>query len=202
MCHCDQNILKPGAEGKLLVPNMKLKASSASSSHPNDSASVSSWHPGSTHSYMQSPLSQHASEVSVESSSDLTDAIPDQNELPYSLPTSKWPMVESVLSSHSHLSLGFNTVSTAYSWSYNNMTTYPVMPMPPRKEICYERRVVNDGCRDRGRSPTTTEALVSVSWEGTALNTLLLPHILAFICQPRVATCCIHMTVVRYLLST
>jgi hypothetical protein len=32
---------------------------------------------------------------------------------------------------------------SARSWSYDNMTTYPVMPMPRRKEIRYERRVVD-----------------------------------------------------------
>jgi hypothetical protein len=32
---------------------------------------------------------------------------------------------------------------TARSWSYDNVTTYPVMPMPRRKEIRYERRVVD-----------------------------------------------------------
>lgn len=121
----EQNILKPGAEGKLLVPDVKLKASSASSSHSNDGASVSSWRSGSARSYMRSPLSRHGSEVSVESGSDCTDAIPDHNELPYSLPTERRPTVET------------------RSWSYDNMTTYPVMPMPPRKEIRYERRVVN-----------------------------------------------------------
>jgi hypothetical protein len=104
---------------------VKLKASSASSSHSNDGASVSSWRSGSARSYMRSPLSRHGSEVSVESGSDCTDAIPDHNELPYSLPTAKRPTVET------------------RSWSYDNMTTYPVMPMPPRKEIRYERRVVN-----------------------------------------------------------
>ncbi len=201
-CRCDQNILKPGVEGKLLVPDVKLKASLASSSHSNDGASVSSWCLGSAHSYMQSLLSQHASEVSVESSSNSIDAIPDHNELLYSLPTSKWPIVESVLSSYGRLLLGFDTISTAHSWSYDNMTTYPVMPMPPRKEIRYEHHIVNNGCRDGGRSPTTTEALVPVSWEGMTLNTLLLPHILAFIFWPHVATHRIHMTVARYLLST
>ena len=34
-------------------------------------------------------------------------------------------------------------LSLARSWSYDNVTTYPVMPMPPRKEIRYERRVVD-----------------------------------------------------------
>lgn len=139
----EQNILKPGAEGKLLVPDVKLKASSASSYHSNDGASVSSWRSGSARSYMRSPLSRHGSEVSVESGSDSTDALPDPNELPCSLPTAKRPTVEGVLSLHGCLSLAVDTVSIARSWSYDNMTTYPVMPMPPRKEIRYERRVID-----------------------------------------------------------
>jgi hypothetical protein len=137
----EQNILKPGAEGKLLVPDVKLKVSSASSSHSNDGASVSSWRSSSARSYMRSPLSRHGSEVSVESGSDSTDALPDEHELSYSLP--KRPTVESVFSSHGCLSLDSDTVSTARSWSYDNVTTYPVMPMPPRKEIRYERRVID-----------------------------------------------------------
>jgi len=101
----EQNILKPGAEGKLLVPDVKLKASSASSYHSNsnDGASVSSWRSGSARSYMRSPLSRHGSEVSVESGSDSTDALPDHNELPCSLPTAKRPTVESVFFSWSSI---------------------------------------------------------------------------------------------------
>lgn len=139
----DQNILKPGAEGKLLVPDVKLKASSTSSYHSNDGASVSSWRSGSARSHMRSPLSRHGSEVSVESGSDSTDALPDPDDLPCSLPSAKRPTVESMLTLHGRLSLVVDTVSTARSWSYDNVTTYPVMPMPPRKEIRYERRVVD-----------------------------------------------------------
>ncbi|KAI0252338.1 hypothetical protein BJV78DRAFT_1281698 [Lactifluus subvellereus] len=120
----EQSILKPGAEGKLLVPDVKLKGSSASSFYSNDGASVSSWRSSSTRSYMRSPLSRQGSEVGVESGSDSMDALPDHQE-PCSLPTMKRPTVET------------------RSWSYDNMTTYPVMPMPPRKEIRYERRVVD-----------------------------------------------------------
>ncbi|KAI0269784.1 hypothetical protein BC834DRAFT_841564 [Gloeopeniophorella convolvens] len=120
----EQSILKPGAEGKLLVPDVKLKASSAGSYYSNDGASVSSWRSGSTRSHARSPLSRHGSEVSVESGSDLLDAVPE-HQLPSSLPATKRPTNET------------------RSWSYDNMTTYPVMPMPPRKEIRYERRVVD-----------------------------------------------------------
>ena len=92
----EQNILKPGAEGKLLVPDVKLKASSVTSVHSNDGASVSSWRSSSTRSYMRSPLSRQGSEVSVESGSDSTDALPDDHELPCSLPAMKRPTIESM----------------------------------------------------------------------------------------------------------
>jgi hypothetical protein len=98
----EQKILKPGAEGKLLVPDVKLKASSVTSVHSNDGASVSSWRSSSTRSYMRSPLSRQGSEVSVESGSDSTDALPD-HELPCSLPTMKRPTVESTSLSHAGL---------------------------------------------------------------------------------------------------
>ena len=94
----EQNILKPGAEGKLLVPDVKLKVSSTSSSHSNDGASVSSCRSSSTRSYVRSPLSRQGSEVSIESVSDSMDAVPNHHELPCSLPTMKRPTVESVLS--------------------------------------------------------------------------------------------------------
>ena len=89
----EQSILKPGAEGKLLVPNVKLKASSTSS-FSNDGASVSSWRSSSTRSCMRSPLSRQGSEVSVDSDSDVMDTFP-AHEQPCSMPTAKRPSVES-----------------------------------------------------------------------------------------------------------
>jgi hypothetical protein len=137
----EQSILKPGAEGKLLVPNVKLKGSSASSFHSNDGASVSSWRSSSTRSYMRSPLSRQGSEVSVESGSDSMDALPDHQTC--SLPSARRPTVESELGSCSCPLWSSDMTLTARSWSYDNVTTYPVMPMPPRKEVRYERRVVD-----------------------------------------------------------
>ena len=96
----EQSILKPGAEGKLLVPDVKLKGSSASSFYSNDGASVSSWRSSSTRSYMRSPLSRQGSEVGVESGSDSMDALPDHQQ-PCSLPTTRRPTVESELGSFS-----------------------------------------------------------------------------------------------------
>lgn len=139
----EQNILKPGAEGKLLVPSVTLKGSSATSVHSNDGASVSSCRSSSTRSYMHSPLSRQGSGVSVDSGSDSTDALPD-HELPCSLPSMKRPTVESMFL---HMLVYYGDLTeiacTARSWSYDNVTTYPVMPMPRRKEIRYERRVVD-----------------------------------------------------------
>ena len=89
----EQSILKPGAEGKLLVPDVKLKASSTSS-FSNDGASVSSWRSSSTRSCMRSPLSRQGSEVSVESGSDVMDTLPAHHQ-PCSIPTARRPTVES-----------------------------------------------------------------------------------------------------------
>lgn len=89
----EQTILKPGAEGKLLVPDVKLKASSTSS-FSNDGASVSSWRSSSTRSCIRSPLSRQGSEVSVESGSDVMDTLPVHRQ-PYSMPTTRRPSVES-----------------------------------------------------------------------------------------------------------
>jgi hypothetical protein len=138
----EQKILKPGAEGKLLVPDVKLKASSPTSVHSNDGASVSSYRSSSTRSYMRSPLSRQGSEVSVESGSDSMDALPD-HELPCSLPAMKRPTVESMFAPPGLLLWRSDSACTARSWSYDNVTTYPVMPMPRRKETRYERRVVD-----------------------------------------------------------
>ena len=88
-----ESILKPGAEGKLLVPDVKLKASSTSS-FSNDGASVSSWRSSSTRSCLRSPLSRQGSEVSVESGSDVMDTLPVHDQ-PFSMPTTKRPSVES-----------------------------------------------------------------------------------------------------------
>lgn len=92
----EQSILKPGAEGKLLVPNVKLKASSTSS-FSNDGASVSSWRSSSTRSCMRSPLSRQGSEVSVDSDSDVMDTF-SAHEQPCSMPTAKRPSVDSKFS--------------------------------------------------------------------------------------------------------
>ncbi|THH14136.1 hypothetical protein EW146_g6155 [Bondarzewia mesenterica] len=116
----EHSILKPGAEGMLLVPDVKLRSPSAASSYSNDTPSLSSWRSGSTRSLARSPLSRRGSELSEDSISES----PELGEVG-SLPTPKRRGVET------------------RSWSYDNVLTYPIMPMPKRKEIRFEKHVVN-----------------------------------------------------------
>ncbi|KAI0322000.1 hypothetical protein OF83DRAFT_1050165 [Amylostereum chailletii] len=104
-----RSLVKKGAEGKLLVPNVQLLVRTPSSYSSADTASVSSksWRSGST----RSPLSRYGSDFS------------DEEEKP------KRPVVET------------------RSWSYDNVPTYDIMPMPKRKEKRYERQVVDGVAR-------------------------------------------------------
>ncbi|THH20021.1 hypothetical protein EW146_g1255 [Bondarzewia mesenterica] len=88
--------------------------------HPQTGPSLSSCRSGlgSTRSRMQSPLSRKGSELSEDSISQ------SQENEAGSLPTPKRPGIET------------------RPWSYGNVLTYPLMPMP-NKEIKFERRVVN-----------------------------------------------------------
>lgn len=67
----EKSLLKPGAEGKLLVPDVKMKTSGASQSNDSsyDAVSVSSWKSGSSYTAssrrsVRSPLSRYGSEIS------------------------------------------------------------------------------------------------------------------------------------------
>lgn len=135
-----RSLLKKGAEGKLLVPDVKLKARTAGStlsiSSSFDAGSMtSSWSSASRRS-VHSPLSRQASEISVEQ--------------PASLPSTKRPAVESKHLPYHRSSSPADTLlrSTARSWSYDNLMTYPVMPQAPRREKRIERRVVDGVERD------------------------------------------------------
>jgi len=123
----EKSLLKPGAEGKLLVPDVKMKTSGLSQSNDSsyDAASVSSWrsgssYPASSRRSVRSPLSRYGSQISDGS---MLGRSPESN--PMSLPTLKRPTVE------------------ARSWSYDNLVTYPVMPPIPRKEKRMQRQVVD-----------------------------------------------------------
>ncbi|TFY67259.1 hypothetical protein EVG20_g4010 [Dentipellis fragilis] len=121
----EHNILKPGAEGKLLVPDVKLRSSGGSASSSFDNASLSSWRSASTRSLAKSPLSRYGSEVSEDDVS-MNEALEMRIGAAGSVPhTSRRPTVET------------------RSWSYENVMTYPVMPMPKRKEKRFERKVID-----------------------------------------------------------
>lgn len=94
-----RSLLKPGAEGKLLVPDVKLKVHTGSSLSPSvaSSPSLASWrsassYPASSQRSVRSPLSRYGSTISECSSSD-HGAQSDAEEL---LPP-KRPSVESKL---------------------------------------------------------------------------------------------------------
>ncbi|KAI0055591.1 hypothetical protein BV25DRAFT_1842871 [Artomyces pyxidatus] len=126
----EHSILKPGAEGKLLVPDVKLRPSGGSMCSI-DGSSMASWRSGSTRSLARSPLSRFGSEASVESES-----------------------IGSVLKTAA-LETPIRPKVETRSWSYDNVLTYPAMPMPPRRETRFERREV-DGV------PTVVETEVEV----------------------------------------
>lgn len=130
-----KSLLKKGAEGKLLVPDVKLKARSPSLAS-FDSTSLASYRSG--RSYPASPLSRQGSDVSEESTT-------SKRSHPTSLPPlARRPVTESesypsYLLWHWLISILF----VARSWSYDNLMTYPVMPCATKKEKCIQRQVVD-----------------------------------------------------------
>ncbi|KAF9013525.1 hypothetical protein BDQ17DRAFT_1387048 [Cyathus striatus] len=113
----ERSIVKPGAEGKLLVPDVKLKVGSGSS------ASLSStWSTASSRRSVRSPLS--AGSCDGESSDE--DASTQRCDSAASLPhVHRRPVVET------------------RSWSYDNLKTYPIMQLPPKKEKRLEKHIVD-----------------------------------------------------------
>lgn len=118
----EHSILQPGAEGKLLVPDVKLRGSPSASSSSYDGASLSSWHSASSRSLVRSPLSRGYSDLHYDLP--VVGECAEKSESG-SVPPPKRPTVET------------------RSWSYDNVPTYPVMPMPAKKEVRRETRVVD-----------------------------------------------------------
>ncbi|KAH7885293.1 hypothetical protein F5I97DRAFT_1368381 [Phlebopus sp. FC_14] len=96
-------LVKAGAEGRLLVPNVTLRAHSASSQ------SLSTG--------LCSPLSRYPSEISE----------------------------DSMLSEGSEAAAPRPQVR---SWSYENVKTYPVMMLPPKKEKRVETRIIDGEAKE------------------------------------------------------
>lgn len=102
----EKSLLKPGAEGKLLVPDVKLKVKASSSLSPSaaSSTSLSSWrsgssYPASSRRSIRSPLNRHSSEFSEGTLSDQGSKSDDDEPLP----APRRPNVESKLSLFFHL---------------------------------------------------------------------------------------------------
>jgi hypothetical protein len=150
----EKSLLKPGAEGKLLVPDVKLKVKASSSLSPSaaSSTSLSSWrsgssYPASSRRSIRSPLNRHSSEFSEGTLSDQGSKSDDDEPLP----APRRPNVESKLSLFFHLLCVPNakpSFASARSWSYDNLMTYPVMQPPSRREKRIQRQVVNGEERD------------------------------------------------------
>ena len=87
----EHSLVMPGAEGMLLVPNVKLRSHSAASSHSGGTSSVSSCRSGSTRSLVKSPLSRRGSQFSEEGT---IPELPEPGEVG-SLPAPKRPVIES-----------------------------------------------------------------------------------------------------------
>ncbi|KAI0786205.1 hypothetical protein C8Q75DRAFT_794239 [Abortiporus biennis] len=119
-------ILKPGAEGKLLVPNVKMRRTSSNMSNyeTSSSSSWSSYPPtvaGSNR--KRSPLSRQNSDMST----DISDLDADDTIRPSSLPTTQ-------------------RTQEVRSWSYSDILTYPIMQLPQKERRMVRRLVDGKEC--------------------------------------------------------
>jgi len=102
----ERSLVRPGAEGKLLVPNVKMKV------HSGSSASLSSGWSGPT---------SASSRRSVRSPLSVTSDTDEEDEAS----SPRRPAFET------------------RSWSYDNVKTYPIMQLPPKKVKKLETQIVN-----------------------------------------------------------
>ncbi|KAF8073778.1 hypothetical protein FPV67DRAFT_1479242 [Lyophyllum atratum] len=102
----ERPLLKRGAEGKLLVPEVMMRVNSSGST-----TSLSSQYSASSRTSVKSPLSQASSSSDED---DRTQRCDSAASLPHS---SKRPSVET------------------RSWSYDNIKTYPIMRLPTKTRI-------------------------------------------------------------------
>ncbi|KAK2465255.1 hypothetical protein APHAL10511_002609 [Amanita phalloides] len=110
----ERPIVQRGAEGRLLVPDVKLKVHSGSSTSLSSAWSGSAF--GSRKS-VHSPLSMASSDSSDDDTGLGTSRSP--------MVTAKRPAVET------------------RSWSYDNIKTYPIMQLPPKKEKQIRKQIVD-----------------------------------------------------------
>ena len=120
----ERSIVPHGAEGKLLVPDVKLKVRCASSASLESAASR-------TPSSRRSPLSAPCSINEF-----------DKPEVFTSL-TLKRPSFESTRLVIHHVMYPLLTCNLARAWSYDNVPTYPIMQLPPKKEMRIVKKIVD-----------------------------------------------------------
>jgi len=125
----ERSILQLGAEGKLLVPDVKLKVRT-SSNMSISSANATPMSPTSSRKIARSPLSSNS----------------DSREEIRTSFTLKRPIIESSSESSYlsvfHVSLTISSL-TARSWSYDNVKTYPIMELPPKKVKRLETQLID-----------------------------------------------------------
>ncbi|KAI0667665.1 hypothetical protein C8Q78DRAFT_315888 [Trametes maxima] len=130
------SLVKPGAEGRLLVPDVKMRRVNSSMSSV-DGGSSSSWAStsgifstaGSMAGRKRSPLSRQNSDASV----DTVETQSEEDELEVAR--------AAAFSAPSH---GVRPPVNNRSWSYSSETfTYPTMPRQPKIEKRIEKRVVD-----------------------------------------------------------
>ncbi|TBU29965.1 hypothetical protein BD311DRAFT_660132 [Dichomitus squalens] len=129
------SLLKPGAEGRLLVPDVKMRRVNSSVSSIGGSSGTS-WgsqsaifSAGSVAGRKRSPLSRQNSDVSVDTAETQSEGDEyDAREAACSMPA-----------------VGkARPTATMRTWSYSSETfTYPIMRTAPKKEKRIERRVVD-----------------------------------------------------------
>ncbi|OBZ68995.1 hypothetical protein A0H81_11296 [Grifola frondosa] len=116
------SLVKRGAEGRLLVPDVKMRRVPSSVSS-YDGSSSTSWGSASLAARKKSPLTRQNSNASVQTLDTQSEDV-DETLRPSSLPTTQ------------------KVNPQMRSWSYTEKT-YPLMPQPPQKEKRIERRVVD-----------------------------------------------------------
>ena len=123
----ERAILPPGVEGKLLVPDVKLKVHSCSSM-----SLPSTWSGPTSASSTCSPLSLTSDSEEEVRSIASASLLPGYRKRP--IIESELPLI--------FLACNINT-STAHSWSYDNFKTYHIMQLPPKKVKQIQRRIIN-----------------------------------------------------------
>ncbi|KAI0769133.1 hypothetical protein BD413DRAFT_89697 [Trametes elegans] len=147
------SLVKPGAEGRLLVPDVKMRRTNSSMSSI-DGSSGTSWSSvggtlstiGSMTSHKRSPLSRQNSDASVDSvDTQSEDGLLVARMAACSVPAvvPKMPVnSESSASVHGFLELTWDAPERSMSYS-SETYTYPIMPRQPKIEKRVEKRIVD-----------------------------------------------------------